>query len=210
MSQTVAVEVPEFLQGFARIHNAMRRDAQRLPEAIAATGNDTAAVLGWYRCFRAALETHHQREDTILWPELLRRDPSFADANFVLAKDHHELDIALEAVELTLQGDGDAAAAARRLGDVLVDHLAREEAAAFPRIAACFTAAEYEQIERGFLKGTSLRHLAFEVPWVLDGLSEAEFAEVKASAPRALVLLHRFVFAPRYAKTAAPLLAVAR
>jgi hypothetical protein len=62
-------------------------------------------------------------------------------------------------------------------------------------------------VERSLLKGTSIGHLAFEVPWVLDGLPAEEIAELKAEAPAALRVLHRFVFAPRYARVTAPLLA---
>src|SRR3954462_3814179 len=71
---------PAFLDGFARMHAAMRRDVERLPRAIAAASDAdaSAALLRWYRRFRSTLERHHQREDEIVWPELLRRDPSFA------------------------------------------------------------------------------------------------------------------------------------
>src|SRR4051812_5636588 len=185
---------PAFLDGFARMHTAMRRDVERLPRAVAAASQPgaTAALLPWYRRFRSTLELHHQREDTIIWPELIRRDPSFAAPQAELLADHLVLDAALAAVELALAGGDDAAGAARQLGGVLVDHLAREEAAAFPRLAACFTAEEWVAIERSFLKGTSVGHLAFEIPWVLDGLTDQEVAEVKAEAPLPLRLAYRF------------------
>jgi hypothetical protein len=98
--ETPAFVRPEFLDAFARMHDAMRRDAARLPQAIAAatTPEATAAVLRWFRAFRATLEHHHEREDTVVWPELVRRDPSFAEPQDGLLADHHVLDAALAAV----------------------------------------------------------------------------------------------------------------
>jgi hypothetical protein len=203
---------PSFLDPFARMHAAMRRDAERLPRAIAAAGDASGRVSlrRWFECFRSTLEHHHTREDTIIWPELLRRDPTFETTHGELTADHDALDEALARVEEALAGSGDAAESVQQLAEVLVDHLAREERAAFPRLAACFTAEDWATIERKLLAGTSLAHLAFEVPWVLDALTADEVAELKAGAPRVLRLLHRLVFAPRYERVAAPLLAVAR
>src|SRR4051794_17491277 len=201
---------PAFLDGFARMHAAMRRDAERLPRAVAVAANPdaTAALRQWYRRFRSTIEHHHQREDTIIWPELIRRDPSFAEAQAELVADHHVLDAALAAVDVALADGGDVPGAARQLAGILVDHLAREEAAAFPRLAACFTAEEWTRVERSLLKGTSIGHLAFEIPWVLDGLEEQEIAQLKGEAPLPLRIAYRLVFAPRYVRIAAPVLAV--
>jgi hypothetical protein len=44
---------------------------------------------------------------------------------------------------------------------------------------------------------------------VLDGLPAEEIEALKAKAPRALRVLHRLVFAPRYERIARPMLAVA-
>lgn len=211
VTATVSTPVPGFLDGFARIHAAMRRDAARFPRAIARATSpaETAAVRRWFCQFRSMLVQHHEREDTLVWPELVRRDASFADVQPELFADHHALDVALADAEAALDGQGDALGAAERLAEVLVDHLAREEAAAFPRLASCFTAEEWEPVERRIMKDTSFGHLAFEVPWVLDGLSADELDELKASAPLSLRALHRLVFAPRYERIAAPLLAVA-
>src|SRR4051794_20979484 len=204
-------DLPSFLDGFVRMHAAMRRDAARLPRAIAeaADRNGSAGLLRWFRCFRTTLEHHHQREDTIVFPELVRRDPSFGAVQTELVADHHVLDTALERVEAALAGDGDAAEAAEQLARILLDHLAREEAAAFPRLAAYLTADDWDTVERRFMKGTGLRELAFEVPWAIDGLPDDEIAALKAAAPLSLRVLYRLLFAPRYARVAAPLLEVA-
>lgn len=204
-------DLPAFLDGFVRMHAAMRRDTARLPRAIAeARDTDGAAALHrWFRQFRTTLEHHHEREDTIIWPELVHRDPSFGTAQVELVADHHALDAALARLDAALTGAGDAASAAQHLATILVDHLAREEAAAFPRLAAFLTSDEWQTLERRFMKGTSLAALAFEIPWAIDGLPDDEIADLKAAAPLALRVLYRLVFAPRYARVAAPLLEVA-
>jgi hypothetical protein len=211
---------PAFLEGFAAMHDAMRRDADRLPRAAAAvrTEADAAALGRWYGRFRATIEHHHEREDAVVWPELGRRDTSFQAEQPSLLDDHHRLDHALEAVTAALADrssgrttTNDAmVAAASSLGELLVDHLAREEAAAFPRIAVEFTAEEYEALERQLLKGTTLAALAFEVPWVLEGMDPARFESMRAGAPMAIRVLHRLVFRRRYESVAAPMLAVVR
>jgi len=202
---------PNFLVRFRRIHAAMRRDAARLPRvaASASSPEELAAVRRWFHLFQQMLVAHHEREDSLIWPELVRRDPTFAVAQHELLADHHELDDALAAAQAALAGDGDVLATVQRLADVLVAHLAREEAAAFPRLLTCFTAEEWEGVERQILKATGLRHLAFEVPWLLDGLTPDELAEIEAGAPMLLRVLHRMAFQPRYQRIAAPLLAVA-
>jgi hypothetical protein len=212
--------LPAFLEGFAAMHDAMRRDADRLPRAAAGvrTKADAVALGRWYARFRATIEHHHEREDAVVWPELGRRDPSFEDAQPELLEDHHRLDLALEAMTAGLAdrssgrtNTNDAmVAAATSLGELLVDHLAREEAAAFPRIAVEFSSAEYEAIERQLLKGMTLASLAFEVPWVLEGMDTARFESMRSEAPIVIRVLHRLVFRRRYELVAAPVLAVAR
>src|SRR4051794_34866813 len=203
---------PPFLDGFARMHAAMRRDSERLPRAIAAASGPGAgaALLRWFKSFRSTLEHHHEREDTVIWPELVRRDPSFAAPLAELLSDHEMLDAALATTEAALAGSGDPAHAAVELGDVLTEHLAREEGAAFPRLAACFPAEEWADVERSFMKGMSVGQLTFEIPWILDGLADDEIAELKAAAPLPLRAAYRLIFAPRYARVAAPVLLVAR
>src|SRR4051794_10643349 len=148
MLTTATRAVPHFLDGFAAMHAAMRRDAARLPGAIAAADEEALEALAtWFRWFRSTLVHHHEREDEIVWPALLERDPTFGFELETLAEDHAELDRALAEVEAALGGDGDAGASAAHLATVLVDHLAREEAAAFPRLASCFAPEEWEAVE---------------------------------------------------------------
>jgi iron-sulfur cluster repair protein YtfE (RIC family) len=200
----------EFLQAFAAIHDAMRRDSVRLPRVVARADSPAAwgALRRWFDRFEHAIVHHHQREDTIVWPELVAREAAFALELDQLEADHHALDDAMATVRTTLAAESVAGAidAADVLADLLHDHLAREEAAAFPALARCFTAEEYGEVERRLQEGGSLRDLAFEAPWVLDGLPAERASALLATIPLPLRIAYRLAFLPAYRRTAAPLL----
>jgi hypothetical protein len=211
---------PAFLDGFATVHDAMRRDCGRLAPALARLTDRRHAerVQRWYRRFRAEIEHHHQREDDVLWPALLPRAPEFRAAAPALAEDHEALDARLAALDGALGAvvTGVALDRAHRaatiaeadaLATLLVAHLEREEAAAFPAIARTFSAEEFAAIEQQLLKGTSLRLLAFELPWALDGLDAGRRAEALRGVPAPFRLLHRLAFEPAYRRLVAPLTA---
>ena len=213
--------LPDFLEGFFLVHDGMRRDAARLPGAVErATAVPGARGLArWFEHFRAEIEHHHHSEDDIVWPELAERAPDFAAALAELDQDHLALDEALartaEALTALASRPSDAitrraaADAARNLADLLVAHLQREEAAAFPRIARTYTAEEYQALEQRLLKGTSIRQLAFKLPWAFDGVDEATMVRLIAGVPAPIRALYRFVFSPSYRRLCAPLTAMA-
>jgi hemerythrin HHE cation binding domain-containing protein len=203
-----------FLQGFAAIHHAMRRDAARLPVAIERAGDTraNAALLRWFDQFRTAIEHHHEREDDTVWPALVERSPGFAADLATLAADHVALDAAMHDTRSALAdraaGHGPAShavGAAERLRDLLVEHLTREEAAAFDRLAAAYTAEEYHAVERAMATGMSARSLAFVLPWVMEGVEPLAEAEMLHSLPAPIRAAYRLVFRRRYSRLSAPL-----
>lgn len=207
-----ATDIAPFLTAFAGIHRAMREDARRLAEVIGSADPARAeAVARWFGRFRTSIEHHHTREDDLIWPQLAQRSPGFSDDLATLTADHHELDRALARTTEALRalatapnpGRDEAAAAARELATILGDHLDREEAAAFGRLGASYTAEEYGELEEQIRTGTSLGQMAFEAPWVLDRMAPETRAELLGDAPALLRLLYRFVFVPRYRKLAA-------
>jgi len=214
------IELPAFLDGFRSIHQAMRRDVARL-ERIAPRVADRGRarrLARWYDHFLVSIEHHHQREDMVVWPLLVDRDPGFAAKTATLQHDHEVLDLALRTVSGALSELVDGfvtdtrrlVAAASHLRHHLDAHLDREEAAAFPRIARSFTAEEYEELEDELRKGMSLSALAFEAPWVMDALPSEEAAAMIGSAPTALRVLYYVAFRPRYRRIAAILEEVSR
>ncbi len=214
------VELPAFLDGFRAIHRAMRRDASRLERLAPRVGDQRRArrLARWYEHFLVSIEHHHQREDLVVWPTLVDRDPDFAAETVALQHDHEILDEALHAVARALCElvDGTApdpgllVTAAARLRHHLDEHLDREEAAAFPRIARTFTADEYHHLERGLREGLSMSALAFEAPWVLDGLPSEQAAAMIGQVPLVLRVLYHLAFRPRYVRIASVLEEVSR
>jgi hemerythrin-like domain-containing protein len=207
------IDLPEFLEGFAMVHDAMRRDARRLPDAVDRAATPTAArsLARWFARFCAELVHHHEREDEIVWPELLQRSPDFAADQEALTSDHEALDAALVRMTAALDRLGhdlgsrtDAGAAAGDLRDLLLAHLDREEAAAFPRLAVAYPADEYASLEQRLIKGTPLRLMAFELPWVMDGVEPAVTGETADVLPLPIRLLDRLVFTPAYRRLARP------
>ncbi len=212
--------LPDFLMLFASLHDAMRRDAARLEAAVA--GVDPSAVQplrSWWHRFAAVITHHHHREDDVVWPALEARAPGFAADAAPLHEDHEALDRAMGAVRTTLAAlePGQDAEWARRdafravidFRSILVDHLAREEALAFPLLVATYTAEEYAELERQLRRGTSLRAAAFEVPWVLDGASPRVLALADEALPGPMRACLHLWWERSYRRIAAPVRGVA-
>jgi iron-sulfur cluster repair protein YtfE (RIC family) len=213
--------LPDFLTGFMAIHDAMRRDATRLAALDATLAAPAPRATGeqlrrWWAHVEAAIVHHHEREDDLLWPDLMARRPAFAERHAQLEADHDALDEAMlalhDAFAAMAAGDDDPAArhaAVAGFATLLDEHLRREEAAAFPLIAEAYTAEEYAVIEKAFAEGSSIARMAFELPWVLDGTGAELDALVAELLPAPIRLLNRLVFTTRYRRIAAPLLSVA-
>ncbi|UDY36733.1 hemerythrin domain-containing protein [Dermatobacter hominis] len=214
--------LPDFLVLFAAMHDAMRRDAARLERAIRDVAPEQPAVLAlraWWQRYADVIVHHHHREDELVWPALEARAPEFAAAQAPLHVDHDALDLAMSAVDTALaamaarpeadevrRGATDAAAAFRSL---LLDHLRREESLAFPLLARTYTAEEYEALEQQMRKGSSLRQIAFEVPWVLDEAGPRVLALADEAVPAIMRALLRLSWTRRYRRVAGPVREVA-
>ena len=92
-----------------------------------------------------------------------------------------------------------------RFATLLVDHLRREEAAAFPLIADSFTNEEFREIEEQMSKQLSLGQSVFEIPWVLESAEPSVRALADELLPAPVRLLNRLWFTPRYRRLVATL-----
>jgi hemerythrin-like domain-containing protein len=211
------IALPDFLLAFSAMHSGMRRDAARLVR-LNDDGSDplpttTAKLLStWWQRFERTIVHHHEREDSVIWPELVTRQPEFAEARASLEVDHHALDESLLAVRNVIaaaaSGTDDPSVrrlATREFATLLTDHLAREEAAAFPLIAEAFTDDEFRVIEKQMSKQVTLGHIAFELPWVMDEADERVCALGKELLPAPVHMLNRLIFTPRYRRLTAVL-----
>src|SRR3954454_1536460 len=95
-------DLPAALFGYAAMHQAMHRDAERLVRTLTAGGADSAALEGWWRRFRDVILRHHLRENALIWPALATSDPTFEADVAAMHEDHAELDDAMAQVDATL------------------------------------------------------------------------------------------------------------
>lgn len=210
--QAAAPPGPCDLTGMYVMHHAFRRDLARFASAARHTpAPDTAtwrAMRAHWRRFAHQLHEHHTKEDEAIWPMLLDRVDAAGDAAAravleAMAAEHDLIDPLLATVERELDGlaagIGVAGDRRRRLADVLDeardvlgDHLAHEERDAIAILQERVTAEEWANLERTALAGTpSPPVLLFLLPWVADGLTEAELAPLLAQGGGPMRLLLR-------------------
>jgi hypothetical protein len=203
-------------------HRSMRADAARLIELVGAARPDQAgrleALAGWYARYEAAIHDHHHAEEWVIYPALLERDPSFAEADGQLEGQHQVLADRLQVARESLTGLAgatgggrweqereEAAKAAAALKAIVDTHTRDEEATAFPRYSAHFTAAEYAGLNKAALKLVGMRSFVFAGPWVLDHASPGERAELLGEQPLLLRVIYRLALKPRYQRLTRPL-----
>jgi hypothetical protein len=203
-------------------HRSMRADAARLTELVGAARPDQAgrleALAGWYARYEAAIHDHHHAEEWVIYPALLERDPSFAEGDGQLEGQHQLLADRLQLARESLAGLAgaagggrweqereEAAKAAAALKAIVDTHTGDEEAIAFPRYSAHFTAAEYAGLNRAALKLVGLRSFVFAGPWVLDHSTPGERAELLGEQPLLLRVIYRLALKPRYQRLVRPL-----
>jgi hemerythrin-like domain-containing protein len=202
-------------------HRAMRVDAARLTELVAAAAPaDTGRLTGiaaWYTHYERAVHDHHIAEEAVVYPALLERDPSFAAADAELEGQHRVLADRLTVARESLHGlaaasggpgwereRDDALAATRALREILTTHLAHEEDVAFSRYRRTFTATEFAALGATAGKLVGARAVVFAGPWLLDHAGPAERAQLLAEQPLLLRVLYRLMLRPRLDRLTRP------
>jgi hemerythrin-like domain-containing protein len=203
-------------------HRSMRADAARLTELVStagpADGGRLRALADWYARYEGAIHDHHHAEEAVIYPALLERDPSFAEADGQLEGQHQILADRLQVARESLTGLATAAGGSRwerereeavkaalALKAIVDTHTGDEEAIAFPRYSAHFSAAEYARLNKAAFKLVGMRSFVFAGPWVLDHASPTERAELLGEQPMLLRVLYRLALQPRYQRLARPL-----
>ena len=203
-------------------HRSMRADAARLTELVGAAQpadlGRLRALADWYARYEAAIHDHHHAEEAVIYPALLERDPSFAEADGQLEAQHQVLADRLQVARESLSGlagatggsrweqeQQEAVKAALVLKIIVDTHTGDEEAVAFPRYSAQFTAAEYAGLNKAAFKLVGMRSFIFAGPWVLDHASPDERAELLGEQPLLLRVIYRLALRPRYQRLVRPL-----
>lgn len=191
------------LSAYYQIHRAIRASAAQLGSALAGLRrpdpNRAAALAQWFDGYAGELHHHHVVEDTIFFPALGERVPSYELHNDTVVADHAELEAMLAELGTVLHRLADAGGwdvdrdrareIARELQDHLDEHLGLEDDDILPLFARHFTAAEYEELHQRALKSVSTKQLLFTVPWLLSQLRAEERTPLLATAPLPLKLM---------------------
>jgi hypothetical protein len=182
-------------------HDAFRRDLERLAAAAdagKATGPEVRA--GW-EAFKDQLLVHHSVEDEWLWPRLAERvkDPEGLALLGDMEAEHARLDPLLASYDEALAaGATDLAVRAKELGAVLGRHLEHEEEEALPLIQSVMTPQDWRAFGRAMARRQGVRGASNWIPWVTEGMPQAERRRFLAKFPAPLRLVNRLLWAPRY------------
>ena len=149
------------MRRFHLAHLALRTHADDICTALAALRPDeterAAAIGRLWMIYEAAMRGHDVAESALCWPVVTERDPSFAEIQTDMDKQHQVVDEQARAASNALNrlaedssrariADAVEAMAALRQG--IEDHFIEEEDRAFPRMAAVLTQADLDALER--------------------------------------------------------------
>lgn len=191
----------QFMMGL--VHSSLRRDLARAHLVLSShpDARRREAVgehLLWLLDF---LHHHHEGEDDVLWPEMLRRDPAIGELLERMDADHRaiadpitELETAARAL---IDGTGSAEQAVRAIDNLrapLLPHLALEEQEAMAEADRLFTAEEFMDISNKTWRAKiPLKELMRGPTWFLDGLPRTDQDRFLADFPPPLRYLFRTV-----------------
>jgi hemerythrin-like domain-containing protein len=186
------------------MHNAMRRDLTRLERAVGAEPTDahSAGLTAGFELLRKELMSHHEAEDSDLWPVLrahLDDHVELAEVDAMVAE-HARIPAALDAVGAALATDIDARPAVTEFVELVRSHLEHEEEAVLPLIERHLSNEEWHAWLRHERNKQPARDRGEFIGWVLDDASESDEAAVMAEIPPPGRVVVRHVLQPRYAK----------
>ncbi|MCK2214537.1 hemerythrin domain-containing protein [Actinomadura sp. ATCC 31491] len=186
--------------GFRIGHRAMRGDTRRLARLMdgVAAGDERAdaarlkAVATFTRKLCAGIHHHHQAEDNVLWPVIVRSAGAEVDLSD-LTDDHAQLDPLLEEITACAARLGRDPAAAKRLAqglgalaDLLDEHIEEEERLLFPIIEKYVSEEDWKAVENEVRKGGDI---AFDLPRIFQYARPEEMAELRRLAGPVLVAM---------------------
>ncbi|MBV9411798.1 MAG: hemerythrin domain-containing protein [Acidimicrobiia bacterium] len=149
------------LRRFHLAHLALRTHADDICRALAALKpgeSEKAAAIGrLWMIYEAAARGHDVAESALCWPVVTERDPSFAEIQNDMDKQHQVVDEQARAASAALNRLAEDPSRARIADAVetmsvlrqgIEDHFIDEEDRALPRLAATFTNEDLDALER--------------------------------------------------------------
>jgi iron-sulfur cluster repair protein YtfE (RIC family) len=190
------------------IHDAMRRELERIARVAARIDDDPQKVLGTavgWEMFKSYLHAHHTAEDETVWPVMQRLLADRPDDLALLAameSEHAAIDPMLDAVDAAI---ADRDSGTQRLGDLvdalvtgLSGHLKHEEDEALALIEATLTEQQFQRLgqRQAELIGADARRY---LPWLLDDMDPARITAVLSRIPEPLRVAYRDEWQAAYA-----------
>ena len=189
------------------VHDALRRDLERLVRATERPDDDPGQVLGaavGWELFKRHLHVHHTSEDAVLWPALERRlagRPADLALLSAMEAEHAVIDPLLAGVDAALadreHGPQRLGGAVEALTACVRTHLRHEEHDALPLIAATLPESEWQafgESHRERIGDQARRYL----PWMLDGADPVTAAAVLGGMPQPLLAAYEAEWRPAY------------
>lgn len=192
------------LSGYRALHLALRLAPRRLAQAVRTVRADDArrleAIARYWKGYAGEVLAHHNAEDRVVFPGLVRAVPGTAVLITQTDDEHHRLDalMAEVATGVTALCGGEPLAdeqLARSLDDLahlMEVHLDFEDAEILPLVERHITVAEFDQMEKQILADLGIGlQAAFTVPFVISKMSAADRARSLATAPLLARLIYR-------------------
>jgi len=202
------------------IHEAFRRDLQRLSAAVRAPSVSRQRaqwLTGAWEYVDEQLHHHHEVEDASLWP-LVRPKLSGRDGDLAVLDDMEVQHVKLLPLSATI-GKGFVSFAQRPderagaelaeeldgLDTLLASHLSDEEQRCFPVVDSALSVDEFESFGKATAKAVGMRGSAKFFPWIFDGADPVERSAVLTMPPPPVRVLCQYVWEPRYQRKVATL-----
>jgi iron-sulfur cluster repair protein YtfE (RIC family) len=183
-------------------HDAFRRDLARLVAAADAGRTGTPTVMAGWENFKRQLHVHHTVEDAVLWPRLsaaVAGRPNGTELVAEMEAEHASLDPLLTVVdEAVADQRSNLPELARRLSQVLGDHMRHEENSALPLIQEVLTAQDWNAFRKAMARRQGPAGAAVYVPWILDDTTPEQRRRFLSAMPAPLGFVNWVVFEPRY------------
>jgi hypothetical protein len=187
------------------IHDALRRELERIARVAAKPGDDPrrilAAAAGW-QLFKKFLRVHHTSEDDALWPAMRAAvTPDGMALLDAMEEEHAAIDPLLESIDAAIL---DRERGAERLGGLvdalatgLTGHLKHEESEGLALIDATIGEEEWGRfglLHRERIGGEATTYL----PWLLDGKDPKVVRSVLDNMPEEIRAAYRDEWLPAY------------
>lgn len=195
------------LRQYRAIHQAIRTSNERFVAALvdlrrSARHPASPALQRWFAGYAEELRSHHRIEDTIFFPALAARVPSYVDYADAVDADHHRLDEVVDQITTALdrlasttkpwdEVHSAAVTCAVQLRDLMAAHLDMEDREILPMFERHFSAEEYTAMDVQARGSISLRHAMFFVPWFAHSVGPEVAAGFIGEAPPPLKVVHR-------------------